>query len=108
MTKWVTENGEEWGPWVLHDGKGCPLKAGVIVDVVAQDRFGYNMRTVTTVQGGAYSSWDWEYFPELKKVIRYREKKPKGLQMLESEVDKLTEPKDKFHTHRPKAPAEPV
>lgn len=95
MTKWVSDNGEHWGPWVIHDGKGCPLAPGVIVDVVSQDRFGFTMRTVTTVTGGLFSSWDWGNYPELKKIIRYREKKPKGLQMLEEQIREQSDPKQK-------------
>lgn len=90
--KWVSENGEHWGPWIVHDGKGCPVQTGAIVEIVCQDRFGFAMRLVTTVAGGTYSSWDWRYYPELKKIIRYREKKPRGLQMLEDEVRSIKAP----------------
>jgi hypothetical protein len=82
-TSWQRQNGEEWGPWISHDGSGCPLRSGTIVEVVFQDGFGFSMRDIATVSGGSYSSWNWEHFPELKKIIRYREKKPKGMQMLE-------------------------
>jgi len=83
---WQREGGEEWGPWILHDGKGCPLPKGTVVEVVFEDRFGFAMRLVSRVEGGSYSSWDWRYHPELKKIIRYREKKPKGLSMLEEQL----------------------
>lgn len=92
MTQWIRENGELWGPWVIHDGKGCPLKPGVIAEVVAQDRFGFAMRTIATIEGGSYSSWNWEFYPELKKIIRYREKKPKGLQILETRMQEKDAP----------------
>jgi hypothetical protein len=82
-TLWQPRAGEEWGPWIWHDGTGCPVQAGTIVEVVCEDRFGYSMRQISLVNGGSYSSWDWSFFPELKRIIRYREKKPKGLQMLE-------------------------
>ncbi len=91
-TTWQRDGGEYWGPWILHDGKGCPLPRGTIVEVVCEDRFGFAMRQVSQVSGDAYSSWNWEHFPELKKIIRYREKKPKGLTMLEEQLITLDAP----------------
>lgn len=73
---------ETWGPWVMHDGRGCPVGAGTIVEVVYEDRFGYQNRQIGCTDGSSYSSWDWSFFPELKKIIRYRERKPKGLELL--------------------------
>lgn len=86
---------EEWGPWVLHDGMGCPLPQGTIVEVRFQDAFGYKSNVITTVAGGEFSSWNWEHFPELKKITRYREKKPRGLTMLEGLLETLDGPKQK-------------
>lgn len=74
---------EVWGPWVQHDGGGCPLPAGTIVEVFCEDRFGFVRSHVGQVDGDSYSSWDWSHFPELKKILRYREKKPKGLTLLQ-------------------------
>lgn len=65
------------------------MSAGTIVEVVCEDRFGYRMRRIGTADGGSYSSWNWEHFPELKKVIRYRQKRPKGLIMLERAIRHL-------------------
>lgn len=78
--------GEEWGPWISHDGKGCPLRTGTIAEVVCEDGFGFTMTRISLVLGGEYSSWDWRYYPELKRIIRYREKRPKGLQILEENL----------------------
>ena len=91
-SSWTQEGVEAWGPWILHDGKGCPVRPGTIVEVVCEDRFGFAMRQVTTVKGGSYSSWDWTHYPELKRIIRYREKKPRGLSMLEGRVAELDAP----------------
>lgn len=85
-TTWHREGGEDWGPWVVHDGRGCPLPAGTIVEVVCEDRFGFALRRILTVHGGDYSSWNWAHYPKLMRVIRYREKKPKGLQLLETRL----------------------
>ena len=76
----------EWGPWVLHDGKGCPLRAGTIAEVVCEDGFGFAMTRISVVMGGSYSSWDWSFYPELKRITRYREKRPKGLKVLEESL----------------------
>lgn len=83
----------EWGPWVIHNGLGCPLRAGTIVEVCFQDAFGYTSTAVASVAGGDYSSWNWEHYPELKKIVRYREKKPRGLRMLRDRVAGLDAPK---------------
>ena len=81
-----------WGPWILHDGKGCPLPPGTIVEVVFEDRFGYQNRTIGCVDGDSHSSWDWSFYPELKKIVRYRDKKPKGLEMLREIAESLDFP----------------
>ena len=88
----MARSDDEWGPWRLHNGQGCPLRPGTIAEVVALDRFGFQLRRVTTVFGGSYSSWNWEYFPELKKIIRFREKRPKGLKILVEEMSKIDAP----------------
>ena len=93
-TKWQEENGAFWGPWVQHDGIGCPVRPGTIVEAVSEDRFGYTMRHVATVEGGAYSSWDWSFYPELKRILRYREKKPRGIGILEERLVTKDEPVD--------------
>ena len=78
-----------WGPWIVHHGNGCPLPAGTIVEVVFEDRFGYKNKSIGCTDGSGYSSWDWSYYPELKKIIRYREKKPKALEHLREMVASL-------------------
>ena len=76
----------------MHDGKGCPLQAGTIVEVVCEDGFGFTMRQVAQVDGGRYSSWDWSHYPELKRILRYRERKPRGLSLLEGQLETLDTP----------------
>ncbi len=84
---------EVWGPWVQHDGMGCPLPVGTIVEVVCEDRFGFIQSQAGKIDGDSYSSWDWSHFPELKKILRYREKKPKGLAMLQEIAREVDVPK---------------
>ena len=91
---------EEWGPWVVHDGMGCPVPQGTIVEVRFQDAFGYKSNMVTTVTGGEFSSWNWEHYPELKKIVRYREKKPRGLSLLEGLLQSLDGPQQTTKTRK--------
>lgn len=93
-TEWTREGGEEWGPWIVHDGRGCPLQVGTIVEVYCKDGFGLVYRQVSQVRGGQYSSWDWTHYPELKKILRYRQKKPRGLQILEGNLREQETPKE--------------
>ncbi|MEM9317983.1 MAG: hypothetical protein AAGA70_03140 [Pseudomonadota bacterium] len=83
---------QEWGPWIEHDGLGCPLPSGTIVEVRHVDAFGYMASMITKVGGGEFSSWNWLHYPELKKIIRYREKKPRGLEILEHMLQGLDTP----------------
>lgn len=75
-------NDEAWGPWVVHDGRGCPLPTGTIVEVVIEDRFGFAMREIGCVSGDVRSSWNWRFYPKLKRIIRYRQRKPGGMALL--------------------------
>ncbi|WP_425074895.1 hypothetical protein [Sagittula sp. S175] len=95
MTAQQRSGGEHWGPWVIHDGKGCPLPSGTIVEVVSEDGFGFASREIACVSGGEYSSWNWRHYPELKRIIRFRVKKPRGLEMLEERLQTLDAPKSR-------------
>lgn len=99
MARSGSDGGSEWGPWVRHDGKGCPLAPGTLVEVVCEDRFGFCMRQVSIVCGGSYSSWNWTHFPELKRITRYREQRPKSERIGEAR---------KRSNDAPKAPGERV
>ena len=77
---------DEWGAWILHDGKGCPVRPGTIVEVVSEDGFGFTRRYVACASGGEYSSWNWKHYPTLMRVLRYRVKKPDGMKILEASL----------------------
>lgn len=83
---------EEWGPWVDHDGSGCPVAIGTVVEVVCEDRFGYLMHVVATARAGHHSSWDWRHYPRLKRILRYRVKKPRGMVVLEAMLNDVRTP----------------
>jgi hypothetical protein len=89
---------EEWGPWIEHDGKGCPC-VGKIVHVALRDG-----RLVCAVAGaetiargndpsGPYSAWVWierrQDFQKAWEIIRYRIRKPKALRELIDMVERL-------------------
>ena len=82
----------EWGPWIEHDGMGCPVPQGTIVETTFEDRFGYRATIIARVTGGERSSWDWQFYPEFKRILRYRKKKPKGLEILEEMLESLDDP----------------
>lgn len=60
---------DEWGPWIDHDGAGCPVlgeyveaetEDGTIIDYVAGD------------MGRRCRSWNRRFWPEYVQIIRYR------------------------------------
>lgn len=64
--------GEEWGPWIEHDGKGCPC-VGKMAHVV------YNTSNeFVCIVLGTPEVWIAE-IPFLHKVIRYRIRKPRAI-----------------------------
>lgn len=86
---------EQWGPWIDHDGKGCPCK-GMMVKVELRDGrvegpFIAHSRGSKIFAGHARHD-AWVHKPKPCDVIRYRIRKPKGMQMLEAI---LAEVKDK-------------
>lgn len=84
---------EEWGPWIEHDGKGCPC-VGQVVHLVLEDRFGCQAEFTGTPRSRTLRSWDWSYFPTFRRVIRYRIRKPRGLTILEGLLENLPEEVD--------------
>ena len=72
---------ETWGPWIEHDGKGCPIR-GLIAEVTYErtmrrgdNAYGEPWReTITHIVPFAprARSWDWSNWPKFSRVIRYR------------------------------------
>jgi hypothetical protein len=82
---------EEWGPWIRHDGKGCPC-AGSYVESEQRDGLieqhiaeGVNPELIA-------SAWDWSshLYRDLD-IIAYRIRKPRGLTILEELLVNLPE-----------------
>ncbi len=77
---------DEWGPWIEHDGKGCPC-VGEFVHTV--HHHGYEFLGIAGSGGGR--SWDWSNAPWYSRIIRYRIRKPRGLTILEGLLENLPE-----------------
>lgn len=92
---------EEWGPWIEHDGRGCPLPSGTVVQVVFEEAPGdYTRPLVGVVQANGGYSWDWRLWGKLapdgtgivSRIIRYRVRKPRALAQLRDMVESLPAP----------------
>lgn len=88
---------DEWGPWIEHDGKGCPC-VGMFVHRI-YERPGLDVKDgvvksekIGFVRNSGSGNWHWVrgYAP----VIRYRIRKPRGLTILESILADLPEKVD--------------
>ena len=86
----------EWGPWIEHDGKGCPVPDGTLVNAVWDDEDesyfvqGEN-KWFETKQGGkcnGYGNSGWiieeTNTPYDAMIIRYRIRKPRAMKLLQS------------------------
>lgn len=87
--------GNEWGPWVEHDGMGCPcvgmitqweFDADLIYKVGAVDIHGNEIIGPRTAQGRPENGEAWSWTAGYYRVIRYRIRKPKGMTILEQLV----------------------
>jgi len=105
---------EEWGPWIEHDGSGCPVPVGTIVKLelegfVKNGRWNFQEGTkvlhtsidkAIVIRAAANNhSWNWDNYGKLttrntrvSKVLRYQVKKPKGLVILEKLLQELPTP----------------
>lgn len=89
---------EEWGPWISHDGKGCPVPIGTMARLEWADGW----QEVGEVEGSG--AWTWGDLRDPKTwsrgsdglpilpIIRYQIKKPLGLQMLEAAMRSIPKP----------------
>jgi len=86
----MTEQQQEFGPWIEHDGKGCPC-VGKMVEVNRANgdisRFIAGSGTLYTARASAHycanktgSWWQWvSDYPVYGEIIRYRIRKPRAL-----------------------------
>jgi hypothetical protein len=73
----------DWGPWIEHDGNGCPAK-GEFVHAFF-DRAGRNLETREWTQEAYFlakgdlsplSAWLWSNASRVCVIIRYRVRRP--------------------------------
>jgi hypothetical protein len=85
---------EEWGPWIEHDGRGCPC-VGMWVEVEAGDPHTKRiLRKVEIRRVTGLGGWLNSDFPAFYVVQRYRIRKPRGMVILESLLADLPETVD--------------
>ena len=86
---------EEWGPWIEHDGKGCPcvgqvVQVATVVNLLGEEK----THPAMTAMGGP--SWHWAKTclpPNVwQHIIRYRIRRPKGMAILENLIADLPAP----------------
>ena len=93
---------EEWGPWVLHDGRGCRC-VGQYVQVefddgqVAEGVAGNSSAQAIANGFDPLVSWKWALVATenwrfiAARIIRYRIRKPRGMVVVESLLADLPE-----------------
>lgn len=78
---------EEWGPWIEHDGIGCPV-VGRYVHVVTANGIeveGVASPNCANPPRGYCSLWIWNSLPlpwRHRRVVRYRIRRPVALRRL--------------------------
>lgn len=78
---------EIWGPWIEHDGIGCPV-VGLYVHVVTangKQMEGVPLRYCANPPPGYASFWIWSSMPlswRHWRVVRYRIRRPDALRRL--------------------------
>lgn len=98
----------EWGPWIDHDGKGCPCVGQWVERELTTGGRGRTKAGLTnwTIEGVVLPecapAWDWSLFGKRKpngmrrpKVTRYRVRKPKGMEILHAILENLPVPAPK-------------
>lgn len=96
---------EEWGPWIEHDGKGCPVPDGVWCHRVFD---GPARGSDPTVHGACEdvspveSEWEahaWNWTKGWVRIVRYRTLRPRALQQLREMIETLPAPRQKEDAH---------
>ncbi len=99
---------EEWGPWIEHDGAGCPCvgmwvqteRIGTTSNWIGGGKVIHRNGKKAICEGRATDNpnWYWAEFggvhPDgglVSKILRYRIRKPRGLTILEELLVNLPE-----------------
>lgn len=88
----------EWGPWIDHDGKGCPLPVGTVVEGRFEWKVGHFVHEIYVLTDKT-PSWDWRNWGRpygdgrlVMALRRYRVRKPRALLDLIDLVENLPAP----------------
>ena len=77
----------EWGPWVEHDGQGCPLPEGTVIEGRYELNVGHFVQWVHPIPRRT-PSWDWRNWgrpysatdpSRVMALRRYRIRRPRAL-----------------------------
>ena len=87
----------DWGPWIEHDGKGCPCVGRYVQREYAQPTTNFWGRKDTICEGRfawgiAENGHSWMWAPGWNPIIRYRVRKPRGMTILEQLLQDLPAP----------------
>ena len=86
---------DEWGPWIEHDGSGCPVPKGTWVRVRMQNGNVHEGRALMTrIIGGEGCDPDacWKWQPGFIRIVAYRVRKPRALIQLREMIKNLPAP----------------
>lgn len=91
---------DEWGPWIEHDGRGCPVR-GMMVEIIRRNGSGFGPYRAYTLSVGNPTEGDpqednWVHLPKPRDIIRYRVRRPKALQQLIQMVENLPAPSKQY------------
>lgn len=87
----------DWGPWIEHDGKGCPCVGEYVHREYRFVHYRWRGRKDTVLSGNfawgiAEDGPSWRWDPDWNPVIRYRIRKPRGMTILENLIADLPAP----------------
>ncbi len=90
---------DEWGPWIEHDGKGCPVRGQWVQretrsGCISEGRAEMQCVSAKTNEPRPYnprnpSRWVWGAVQPQNEIIRYRIRKPRALLDLIERVREL-------------------
>lgn len=86
------EQQDEWGPWIEHNGSGCPVQNGTFVEALTINRDWCVFHEAAIVMSSHIpcSSWTMrDNQGRYTQVIRYRIRKPRGMIILEALLQDL-------------------
>lgn len=73
---------DEWGPWIEHDGKGCPDLAGYLLQCKVERDMDLPETRPEDCDRELSRPWLWALMPWPYRVVAYRIRRPKALQQL--------------------------